>query len=564
MNAELFQQLEPQYRDLQNHIDLLTKNQCKITDVKHRSALLGIYREKDGTYMCRVRRNAGRVFVQNLHDLADIMAAQQIDHAHFSTRQNIQLHGVPAEKVYATIQACNAADMLFRGGGGNTFRSIATSPRSGVSPTESFDTIPHTQAVWNFVSTYERAFGFGRKFKLGLSSEPADDINAGIQDLGMVARVQQGERGFKVYCGGGMGRNPSLGTVISEFAPEKEIIRYVQAAMDLFFEHGNRNVRPKARLRFVLQDIGPEAFKKLFFQYLENATAPDYKHQPIDYIAQISKLKKETAPPSDGFLQWKKRSVKPTSWGEEIRSVRLYVRDGNLNAAQLRKLAVLLDHAGIHEIRACSTQDILIPFIHTSMLPRLYADLKKELPDVINLDGDFDGRIISCIGATACSIGLLPTERARADVAKALNELVKDEPDIAPGVYESIIDGIHISGCASSCGLNLVSPIGFHGVKKRVDGEAAEFYQLHLGGQISEGFHALGCTNDQWLIPADELKSTVSTLVKGYLHHVKMQGELTLCEFMAGKREALSALPDFSTHTDLQCINRSSATDLQP
>lgn len=554
IQRDLIHQLEAQYKDLQQTINLLSNGECKITDVKHRSALLGIYREKDDTYMCRVRRNSGRISVKNLHDLADIMEAQQIHHAHFSTRQNIQLHGVPPARVYDTIKACNEAEMLFRGGGGNTFRSIATSPYSGVSPTEAFDTIPHAEAVWEFVRSYERAYGFGRKFKTGFSSEPTDDINAGIQDLGFVAQLRNEQRGFKVYCGGGMGRDPAHGIVLIDFLAEKDVIRVAQAAIDLFFENGNRKIRPKARLRFVLQELGPDAFKQLFFQYLEETTAPDFHPKPIDYTTQVSLLKKGTLSSTDDFEQWVKRSVKNTNHGRSIKSVRLHVRDGNFHAEQFRSLATLLTDCGIVEIRSCNTQDVVIPLIHASKLMELYTGLKRDLSNVINIDGNFMGQVVSCIGATACSIGLLKTETARSSIASALTELMSHYPDIAPLVYESIIHGINISGCASSCGLNQVSAIGFHGHKKRVDGEIVEFYQIHLGGGINEKQHAFGCTDPASLVPASDVTALVITLVQQYLKHVQAHGPQTLREFISSKRTSIEKQSPLSIERIIQLL----------
>jgi sulfite reductase beta subunit-like hemoprotein len=244
-----------------------------------------------------------------------------------------------------------------------------------------------------------------------------------------------------------------------------------------------------------------------------------------------------------------------TAFGNDIKSVRLYVRDGRFNADQLRTLASILNYLGIQEIRAISTQNLIVPLIHSSALPDLYTALKNELAEGISIDGDFTGQIVSCIGASACPIGLLHTEGTRERVATALNALIQNYPDVAPAVYDSIINGINISGCASSCGLNLIGGIGFHGHKKRVDGEIAEFYQLHIGGRINEELHAFACTDPEWLIPADEIESIVVALVKIYLNHVKAQGEMTLREFMVGKRAALSALSEFSIHNLLQCIN---------
>ncbi|MDZ8119703.1 hypothetical protein [Pontiella agarivorans] len=171
---------------------------------------------------------------------------------------------------------------------------------------------------------------------------------------------------------------------------------------------------------------------------------------------------------------------------------------------------------------------------------KIASPSKNELAEVIGIDGDFTGQIVSCIGASACPIGLLQTESAATQIADALNELLSEYPDLPPTAYESIISGIGISGCASACGLNLIAGIGFHGHKKRIDGEAVEFYQLHLSGQINETQHTLAVTNAQWLVKADEVGSVVSALVRPYLEQIrKTDDDKTLKDFMASKRPLL-------------------------
>lgn len=549
MNPTVLQKLEPQYQELQHHIDLFAKGQCKITDVKTRSAPFGVYREKDGTYMCRVRRNCGRIFVENLHDLAEIMKTNQIDHAHFSTRQNIQLHGVPGENVHNTIKACTAAGMAFLGGGGNTFRSIRTSPQSGTSPTQAFDVIPHAQAIWDWISTYERAFEFGRKFKMGISAEPSDDILAGIQDLGFVAKMENGVRGFKVYCGAGMGRNPALGIELTDFLPEGNIIQAVQAVVDLFYEHGNRETRARARLRFLLQDLGAEAFLELFFQYLEKATAPEYSHQPIDYCTASTEPASSTT--DDPCISL---PILETSLGEDYKATKLQIKKGNLSADQLAQLAALLTHADIKEVRATPTQDILLPLVLQTKLHPLLSAIRETLADAISLDSSFSGQITSCIGASSCSVGLLPTEPAANTIERELDQLMNDFPETPVEALDSIIQGIHISGCASSCGLNQVSPIGFHGHKKRIDGEIIELFQLHLGGQIIESAHALAITNETWLVRADEVGSVTAALVRTYLEKIQTSEFISLTDFMFSKRPALQSLAAFSIPSIVKII----------
>lgn len=539
---DIKQQLEDQYDDLQAKINEYLAGECKAPDVKHKSALLGIYKERNDSFMLRIRRTAGHTSPQNFRDIADISDRFSIDHGHFSTRQNIQMHGVPGEHVADAIRAFNAADLNFRGGGGNTFRNVATSPLSGVSPTETFDTVPHTRGVWNWVYYYEKAYQFCRKFKLGFTSEEFDDSNAGIQDLGFVAKIKDGERGFKVYGAGGMGRGASLGTVLFEFLPEKDIIRASQAMIDLFYDHGDREVRAKARLRFVLQRLGEEEFHKLFFSYYEKADAPDYIHEAIDYTPELEALKKnETeAAPSEGFEQWKQRAVSPTKFGDEIVSVRLYIRRGNFNANDFRSFADILDAVGSKGIRLIISQDAVIPLVHKSKLTELYTLLSNKLPNQAVVDGRFKKQIVSCIGAAECPIGILQSPVAAEAVAEALDDLFDEYSELRSELYESVLDGINISGCASSCGLNLVAGLGFHGMKKRLDGELFEIYQVYVGGQIDETNHQLAKTDASWLVKADDIDSFVSAVVRSYVESYKAGTKETMREYLLRQRESFN------------------------
>ncbi len=117
--------------------------------------------------------------------------------------------------------------MVFRGGGGNTFRSIPGSPFAGISKTEVFDTTPYINAVWEYVFGYEKAFQLGRKIKVGFSSELSDNTNCGVQDLGLMATVKEEQKGFKVYGGGGLGRNGMFGLVFVPFLPAERALQAV-------------------------------------------------------------------------------------------------------------------------------------------------------------------------------------------------------------------------------------------------------------------------------------------------------------------------------------------------
>ena len=534
------QQLHAQYSDLQKQINLLEAGECTPNDVKHKSALLGIYRERDTTFMLRIRRTAGETTPQNLRDLARIMEENAIHHAHFSTRQNIQLHGVPAAHVERSILACNKANMLFRGGGGNTFRNIATSPYTGIAKDCTFDTTPHATAVWDWVFYYEKAFHFCRKFKLGFGSNQHDDSNTGIQDLGFMAVTKNNERGFKVYGGGGMGRGGSLGIVLFDFLPEKEILRVSQAGIDMFHEYGNREVRSKARLRFVLQERGPEEFTKIFMDLYNKADAPDFVHQARSYDADVAALTTFDTPPleTEEYLGWLQRSVIPSQF-DNVVSVRLFVCRGNYSAQDLRNFAQILDAVGVPFIRVAIEQDAILPLVHVTALAKLYTLLKEKLPKQATTLGTFEGHVISCIGASSCPIGVLKAPETAVTVATALDTLFQEYQGLVDELYEEVIDAIRIAGCGSSCALNQVAPIGFTGGKKRIDGEVIEVYQVWYGGKMDEDGHLLAETHKDLFVPAKSMSTFVSNLVKEFLEARQDGQDISLRDFMIEKRGSL-------------------------
>jgi len=232
--------------------------------------------------------------------------------------------------------------------------------------------------------------------------------------------------------------------------------------------------------------------------------------------------------------------VKDTKFGDDVKSVRLFVRGGNFKANDLRELATILDATGAPELRSAITQDVIFPLVHASKLPELYRLLREKLPEQATTDGSYTRHIVSCIGAAKCPIGILQAPEAADNIAKALEELISEYKDIAPEVYESILDGINISGCASSCGLNLCAGIGFNGMKKKIDGVLTELYQVHIGGEINETNHQLAKTDAEWVVKADEIDTFVVSLVREYLDLYKEGNKQTLREFMIGKRETFT------------------------
>ena len=195
---------------------------------------------------------------------------------------------------------------------------------------------------------YDQAFALPRKLKIGFSASPADEHVAAFQDLGFAAVKRRGRPGFKVYGGGGLGNQSSAGVPLLDFLPAAEAPRAALAMASLFSDHGDRENRNTARIRFILRRLGPESFVELFKDYLARtapvaAAAPP---APYDLGKAVEALKagREPAPADADYRDWLEYAVTPTAFGGEVVSVRLFVPYGNLPPAGLA--AVAIDPAG--------------------------------------------------------------------------------------------------------------------------------------------------------------------------------------------------------------------------
>lgn len=534
------EELEHQYRVLQDKIDQLDCGACKPADVKKLSAPFGVYVERNGRYMARVRTLNGELIIEQLEDTVGIMNSNDISYVHFSSRRNMQLHGVPSKSVFSTLMDFGNRGMVFKGGGGNTFRGIAGSPYAGVSRTEVFDVTPYMEAVWGYIFSYEKAFTLGRKFKLAFSSDPSDEANCGVQDMGLLAVVKDEKRGFKVYAGGGLGRGAALGIELVDFIPAERALQCVVAAVDLFSDHGERQDRTKARLRFLRQKLGDDEFRNLFLEYLEKSDAPLLQDlEEVDYIEKAKSLAELNDPPldSDAYRGWLARSVKETKFNDVV-SVRLYIRKSIFSPDNLRTLAAMLRRIGAFCIRLTSQQDLIIPMVHKTALPLVYKTLTGPLSEQAVIDGSFSNHIISCIGAEVCSMGLINSPAIANEIAEVLDEMFCGYPDIRDEVYNDVIDGIRVSGCGSSCTANQIAAIGFNGHRKRIDGALTDIFFIHIGGSISEDGHYLAVSNPEWWIKTSQAAAFTAKIVKEYLDDYRAGNRRSLREFMLAKREA--------------------------
>jgi sulfite reductase beta subunit-like hemoprotein len=477
--------MKKKYSVLKEAIDGFLAGAVSSEALKPVGAPFGVYQQRSGDFMVRVRINGGEIACERFAGIAGILDACG-GHAHLTSRQDIQLHDIPAARVIDAMAASDHLGLPFKGGGGNTYRNTLVGTDSGLSAESAFDVYPYAHALNRAMQGVEKAFALPRKLKIGFFASERDRLRAAVQDLGFLARVRDGVEGFTVYVAGGMGRESAAGLELIGFLPGTQIVRAAVALTELFYDHGDRANRQQARLRFLLKRLGAEAFQRLFLEYFARTDAPLVHvraHHSFEHLVAGLKRGRATKP-AEGFALWEQYAVAPTRFGDDVKSVRLFVPYGNLNAAQLRKIAALAAEYGSPTVRLLPAQDILIPLVHRSALGGLYKRLRQELGDIDLTFASYKGHLVTCVGASVCKIGMADTPAVADAVAAELDRHLPPDTPEKLRLLKVIADDVRISGCPNSCAGHPAARIGVECVKRRVGEEVKTFATLFTGAGV--------------------------------------------------------------------------------
>ncbi len=528
-------EIEKQYLELENGIIDYSNNTIKSPDLKKMGSKFGIYEQKGKKMMLRLKAVGGELSKENFKDLIAIMFKQDIPFLHLSTRQNYQLHEVDFDKVKSTIELCNSKKMYFRGGGGNTFRSILVSTYTGVDKKSNFDVTPYAKMIENEVFLIDKAFDFGRKLKIGFANSLEDEFVMAVQDMGFVAKEINGKRGFKVFAGGGMGRGSKIGHILIEFLPEEDLLRAVKAMIELFYDRGDRVNRMQARLRFLVEKMGIDGFRKLFMEYFNKETIDNGIIETVNYPDFISNLTKFDSNNSndENYRQWTDLCVKETKF-KDVVSLVLYVKNGDLSKEHAQKLANLLDEINAPLIRATINQNLVLPVVHNSALPYIYEFLNNEIPEIMSESFSIRGQIRACVGAKVCMIGVQDSVSVADTIGIELDNLAKQYPQYRKIIFKEA-KNIRISGCPSSCAGIPVAPLGFIGLKRKINDVLTDCMQVYMGGILTESIQSLAFEIPNLIIPIDEVPVLVKRLFEDYLEMLQVY-DLTFAQYMYERR----------------------------
>ena len=477
-----------------------------------------------------------------LAEIADTYARGPVSNPTFgdayldwTTRQSVQLHWIRLEDVSVIFERLEAAGLSAQQACGDSWRNIVGCPVAGKDRHEYVDALPVAEGLHATYKGNEAHANLPRKWKVSVTGCREGCGQGDINDLAFepayVERGGERVRGFNVRVGGGLARNaPRFATDIDVFVTPEEAIAVGGAISALFRDHGDREDRYSARIKFLMDEWGPERFRRVL-----QRDYVDWELQPAgtDFRAEYS----YNAGDADGGHN-DHVGVHPQRDGRYY--VGLNVLVGRMGAADAAELARLADRYGSGEVRITQRQNVIITDVPEDALDGLLAAplLEHYAPD----PHPFMRGSIACTGTEFCSLSIVETKNRQVRYARWLKEHVT----LPDGVDEF---HIHLSGCTASCAQPQIADVSLRGMKTRKDGEAVEALDIGLGGGL--GAEPQFATWVRQRVPVDEVPGAIRNLLAGYDAHSR-EGETFRAFVSRTDEETLASLlePEETSYTD--------------
>ena len=478
----------------------------------------------DDYAMVRIKLPAGEIYPHQLDKISQLSEQFSIGSAHFSTRENIQLHWVVLEDVSEIFRGLAEVGLTSREACGNSVRNVMCSPLSGVCPEEEFDATPYALATARFFLRNPMAQNLPRKFKFNFTCCEKHGM-VRMVDVGLIPQIKQhdgfNQKGFKIFLGGGLGNKSYVGHQLEEFTPEEDLLYTSIAVMRIFDRLGDRKNLARNRMRYLVADMGWEKFQNLVLKEraVVKATQSVVTKLNVDdtptEIKRPVRITDETGSSPEGYARWLKgNTFKQKQSG--YHSVFITLEAGDITSNQLHMLSELIqDFSAEGLARAGFTQNISLRYVHEADLPQLYSKL-------INSGLAKSGSLtmaapIGCSGTTSCNLALTNSHRLAKEIQRKFLELKLDEDD---DLRES---SIKISGCPNSCGQHGIATIGFFGGGGRVDKDMYPNYMMQLGGRSdNETMLGVNCLR----VPAKRVIPMILKIIELFKQNKKPEDDL--------------------------------------
>jgi sulfite reductase (ferredoxin) len=502
--------LDREIDDLEGLIRDRLEGRLDAAALKARRVPFGIYEQrKDETFMTRVRCPGGALTPRQLRALADLSDEFGSSFLHVTTRQEVQIHDVALEKIPYLLRRLRIEGLSSRGGGGNTVRNILASSDSGVAKDEVFDVLPYALALTDRLIAEGDSWVLPRKYKIAFSNSAKDNAYGAFNDLGLLAVLKDGRKGFKVYVAGGMGSKPQVGHLLHDFIPAADVYLVAKAIKLLFDKHGNRKNKNAARLRFLWNSLGRERFVELYEAELASLRLqglPAFVPKDLPWGGPLkTTVTLEHVAPSEGFEVWKKRfAVEQHQKGYYSVTVPIFL--GQLPSDQARTISDLAHLFGDDALRATIGQNLQVRHVPDAALPEVHRILSTV--SEWSAQSALLGRSIACTGANTCKLGICLPQGLLPAVARRLKKSGLDLD--ALGDFK-----LNISGCPNTCGQHLLADLGFYGKVGRFGSSIYPAYVVVAGAVTQDGKARLAKAIGD--VPARDVPEYVEKALEGYL-----------------------------------------------
>lgn len=464
-------------------------------------------------YMLRVAIPYGTLNCAQMRALARV--AQQWDkgYGHFTTRQNIQFNWPKLEDVPDILDALAEVGLHAIQTSGNTVRNVTADHFAGAAADEIADPRPVAELIRQWSTDHPEFQFLPRKFKIAVTGSRNDRAVTAAHDIGLRIVTRDGEVGYQVLVGGGLGRTPMIAKVLADFLPEADLLPYIEAIVAVYNLIGRRDNKYKARIKITLHETGLDEIKRLVedeftsrraaFKGVDQRLLAEIRGHfaPPEFIP-VGDSAPNLSPALRAFIDSNVTAHRHPDYAIVTVSMKSHgATPGDATAAQMEALADLAETYGHDELRISHEQNVILPHIPRAALPDLYQRLKAVGLATANIGKISD--IIACPGMDYCALATARSIPIAQEIATHFRDI---------GLEEEIgALKIKISGCINACGHHHVGHIGILGL----DRAGVENYQITLGGDHSEAA-AIGERAGPGF-SADALIAALERLLRTYL-----------------------------------------------
>lgn len=494
-------------------------------------------RQTDDAQMIRVKIPQGVLAADQLYALADVAERYSRGFGHITTRQNVQFHFVKLHDAEPAMRRLAEAGLTTREACGNSVRNITACPFAGVADDEPFDVTPYAEALTRFLLRHRLSSSLPRKFKIAFEGCSRDHIKLTINDIGWLARVEDGRRGFRVYIGGGTATMTTAAAVLFDFLPVEEMLNVAEAVIRVFHERGDYQHKQRNRMKFLIKSMGWDPWRAAFDTALADVRAEGghpltFDDEPpaaepeltgirnaVPALAEIA-ARVEAATlkgpgimptPRNGspydaaaYARWVRTNVKPQKQdGYVVATVTVPL--GDLSGAQFRVIGDLACAFGDGTVRVTAIQNLVFRWVRRGDVARLFESLAAAGLAVPDADSIAD--VTSCPGAESCKLAVTQSR----GLGQAVEQHLRDHPELIDLARD--LD-IKVSGCPNGCGQHHVAGIGFQGSLRKIDGKAVPQYFIQVGGGIDAERTTFGRLAAK--VPARRVPEALERLVRMY------------------------------------------------